>query len=100
MQIHYKTLQDGKWVTVNTYGGKLTENADQAISRDIMAHGMLNLDTHDIAPIMTVHDEDVSEIPEGEQDLEKYINYICELPDWAEGLPLKAEGWVGYRYRK
>lgn len=100
MQIHYKTMEDGRWVTTNTYGGKLTENAVQAVSRDLMASGMLELDNNDMTPIMSVHDELVAEVPEGEEDLERFSECMCILPDWAKGLPLKAEGWVGYRYRK
>ena len=33
-------------------------------------------------------------------DVERISAIMCELPDWAEGLPLAAEGGFMRRYRK
>ena len=100
LQLHYGTFSDGHWITTHTYGGKLTENIIQAISRDIMAEALIRLDKHGYTPVMSIHDESVSEVPDDGPSIEEYCKIMCELPDWAKGLPLKAEGWVGYRYRK
>lgn len=96
----YKTLSDNKWVDTSTYGGKLTENVVQALSRDLMAEALLRLDAAGYTPIMSVHDEAVSEVPEDFGSLEEHIAIMSEVPDWAAGFPIKAEGWVGKRYRK
>jgi DNA polymerase len=50
----------GRWGRVETYGGKLVENGTQAIARDVMADGMLNLDAAGFDVNMTVHDEIVA----------------------------------------
>ena len=32
--------------------------------------------------------------------LDQFIKIMTEIPEWAEGMPIKADGWEGYRYRK
>jgi DNA polymerase bacteriophage-type len=47
-----------------------------------------------------VHDEGISEVPEGEGSLDEYIAIMSQVPLWAEGCPVRAEGWRVKRYRK
>jgi DNA polymerase len=90
-----------KYVRQQTYGGKLTENIVQALSRDMMAEAMLLVDASGVyAPLLTVHDEIIAEVPEGQGSVEEFENLISTLPKWADGFPLAAEGWRGKRYRK
>ena len=84
------------------YGGKLVENAVQAIARDIMIHGMYNVDK-EYPVIATIHDELISEVLEfkaTQEDVDRYCRLICETPEWGKGIPLKAEGFVCDRYVK
>jgi DNA polymerase len=95
-----------KWERLYTYGGKLTENIVQAISRDLLVYGMLNVRKSGLPIVMHVHDEIVAEIPEryeqnAEAVIRKFESLITELPEWAKEIPLAASGsWVGRRYRK
>jgi len=82
-----------------TYGGRLVENIIQAIARDILVYGILNLEKAGFSVILTVHDENVVEIQE-ENQLEEVIEIMCQLPKWASGCPITAEGFVTSRYRK
>lgn len=89
---------DGGRGRADTYGGRLTENAVQAISRDLLAHGMLNLENNGFQTVGHVHDEVIVEAEAHWAD--RITELICEAPDWAKGLPLDAEGFACDRYRK
>lgn len=95
-----------QWSIQHTYGGKLTENVTQAIARDIMGNGMLNCEAAGYPIVLTVHDELIAEILAKllgtglGLSLEHFIKCMCDLPLWAAGMPMRAEGWVGERYKK
>lgn len=91
--------QTNQYVKKRTYGGKLVENAVQALSRDVLAHGILNLEEAGFPVLMTIHDENIVSITKKEQ-LEEVSKIMCELPAWAKGFPVAAEGFVCSRYRK
>ena len=73
-----------------------------------MAEAMLRCEAAGFPPILTVHDEIVAEVPvsqyidaDGEDEvLAEFISLLETLPSWAEGCPVAAEGWMGFRYRK
>lgn len=102
---HPKTSQ---WCQLKTYGGALAENVTQATARDIMAAGMLNVEAGGFPVVLTCHDELLAEIllalvealGGAQAVVKRFIALMCDLPKWAAGCPISAEGWVGERYRK
>jgi DNA polymerase len=91
-----------KWEKHSMYGGLWVENIVQAVSRDVMAEGMLNAEAAGFKVVLSVHDEVVAEIPEDapEDSLERFEKLLVTVPEWAAGFPLSTEGWRGKRYRK
>ena len=97
--ITYEGYEQGKWDRIKTYGPKLVENIVQ-VARDYLAAAMLRLDTAGYKIVMHVHDEVIIEVPEGEDCLEAVCQLMGQPLDWAPGLPLPADGYETYYYRK
>lgn len=90
------TFADPRGGRTPLYGGKLTENATQAVARDILAEAMVRLEDAGHRVVGHVHDELMVEGSE----LEEVTKIACEQPDWAKGLPLAVSGFMTDRYRK
>ncbi len=88
-----------KWERIESYGPKFVENIVQAISRDLLCHSMRKLDEAGLNIVMHVHDEVVLEVP-----LVICVQDICvlmgQVPPWAHGLLLRADGFECYFYKK
>lgn len=90
------------WTKTDTYGGSLTENITQAVARDCLAAAMLAMYREGLEILMHIHDEVVVESDENEAaaSLDK-MNAIMKIPPvWAEGLPLKGDGYISSYYKK
>ena len=85
-----------KWMRIETYGPKLVENIVQATARDLLALAMLRLRKRRF----NIHDEAVLEVPEGVSGVEEICQIMSEQPDWAAGLPLRADGYECAFYKK
>lgn len=93
--ITYEGLNDRKqWVRLHTTPGKITENADQAISRDLLVHGIKLANRRGLDVRLHVHDQVIALVAERSAEDKLHILKECmeEQPKWAEGLPLGAAG--------
>ena len=97
---YYAPNAAGQMVVQETFGGKLAENATQAIARDILAHALLTLEKNGYSAVFHVHDEAVIEMPIGQGSLEEACRLMAIAPDWAKDLPLRADGYECAYYRK
>jgi len=98
--ITYEGYEQGKWGRIKTYGPKLVENIVQGIARDCLAAAMLRLDKAGYRIVMHVHDEVVLEVQQDQDCLETVCQIMGEALPWAPGLPLPADGYETYYYRK
>lgn len=92
--------ENGKWGRIETYGPKLVENIVQGTARDLLAEAMLRLKKHGFDIMMHIHDEAVLEVPEGVSSVEEVCAIMAVQPEWAEGLPLRADGYECAFYKK
>jgi DNA polymerase len=89
------------WGRIFTHGGKLFENADQGLSRDILVNGMFNAEADGLPVVLHVHDEIGALVPETDTTALDRLNKAMTAPiDWAQNLPLSAEGYLGKIYVK
>lgn len=90
-----------QWGFQYTYSGKLVENCTQALCRDLLANALLNVEANGYPIVLHVHDEIICETPDlPEYNVAELERLMCELPEWAEGFPLVAEGAEMKRYAK
>ena len=61
---------------------------------------MMQLQKQELDIVLHVHDEAVVEVKEGEASVEEVCQLFATLPDWAEGLPLRADGYACQFYQK
>jgi DNA polymerase len=97
---YYGGKTGGRWVELQTWGGKLTENVVQAIARDCLAAAMKNLEMAGYRIVMHIHDEVILDVPEDEACLDHACLLMCQRIPWAPGLLLNAAGFVGDYYKK
>lgn len=101
-QLTYEGTEQGskQWGRIPTYGGKLTENIIQAIARDCLAESMLRLDEAEYRINFHVHDEVILDVPVGTGSMEEVENIMGQSIDWAPGLPLGADSFETFYYKK
>jgi DNA polymerase len=112
MSLYYENLQRSEQgfefqsnrKQVYTYGGKITENIVQALSRIVVTDALIRIayKRKDLHVCLTVHDEIVCVGPAEAADerMQDIIDLMCIPPSWAEDLPLAAEGGYDSGYSK
>lgn len=90
-----------QWGRISTYSGKAAENIVQGGSADILMDGLLAADGANYNPVLSVHDEIIAEPPDSPEFNDKGLSRLMtESSPWADGLPMTAKGFTGYRYHK
>jgi DNA polymerase I-like protein with 3'-5' exonuclease and polymerase domains len=95
LEFHYKTRKG----RTRIYGGKVVENACQAIARCIIAEQMMRIGKK-YKVVLTVHDAIAVCVPEAEAPQARAFVEECMrwTPNWAVGLPVNCESGMGSSY--
>jgi DNA polymerase len=83
--------------------GLVTENAVQAVAREVMASGMIRVEDAGIPLTLTVHDELLARVPNRlatPARLKRFEAKLVVVEPWMLGLPLAVEGKILRRYGK
>ena len=92
--------ENKKWSRIETYGPKLVENIVQGTARDLLAEAMLRVEKKGYPIVMHCHDEIIAEVPEDSGSVDEMCEIMAVQPKWAEGLPLRADGFECRFYKK
>jgi DNA polymerase len=96
----------GKNKQFNLWGGTLTENVTQRMSRDILAESVVRLEDSGVPVAFHSHDEvilvvDATEDEKRREEIKREAEQIMLItPDWCAGLPLGVDGNFCDRYTK
>lgn len=84
------------------WGGFVTENVTQRMARDVIGHGLLNLEDAGLPVRWHSHDEVILEADEdiAKAELERAKEIMRIPPPWAPDLPLAVEGGIFDHYVK
>jgi DNA polymerase len=99
----YEGVNDRKqWGRLHMTPGKIVENADQAMSRDLLIHGMHLAKMRGLDVRMHIHDQIVAlePIARAQEKLDLLVECMEEPPSWADGLPLGSEGHLSKMFVK
>ena len=103
MVLAYDTMVRGAVRTKEIWGGTVTENVDQAISRDMLAR-VIRAAAYErgYEVPLHVHDEAVLEVrcEEAEEAQAWLTDFMRKAPEWAAGVPLNSEPSIMGRYGK
>ena len=95
----FGNYKGANWGDVETYGGKLAENITSGVATDILAHGASNCEQAGYEIATLIHDEAISYHKTG-QTPEEFVRLLTDLPEWADELPIAAEGALAPFYTK
>lgn len=91
-----------RWHHGHLWGGSLIENFIQSIARDLLMIWIVECEKEEMPVVTHCYDEIVAMVPDDEADecLDIMDQIMCEVPDWAPGLPMASEGMTSKFYTK
>ena len=89
-----------RWEANTLYGGLQFNNIVQGLARDKLVASMFRLEAAGYPLVLTVHDENVSEVPQGFGSWQEYRDIMAMPDDWCPDMPTAVGAWEDKRYVK
>lgn len=89
-----------RWEAHSLYGGLQFNNVVQGLARDKLVASMFRLEAAGYPLVLTVHDENVSEVDEMFGSAAEYAAIMGEEDEWCPGMPTAVGAWEDRRYVK
>lgn len=89
-----------KWVRMKMIPGRNFENVVQGSARCAMMAGARRTTGAGYQLVGRIHDELASQMNRLFGSLPEYIRLMSTPDPWLDGIPIVAEGWQGFRFRK
>jgi DNA polymerase len=90
-----------KWTDgLALYGGLQFNNVVQGLARDKLVSSMFRLEERGYPLVLTVHDENLSEVDELFGSAEEYRAIMAEPDAWCADMPVAVSAWEDKRYVK
>lgn len=92
---------NNRFTILTDEGPVVVHNCCQTIARDILAPALLDAEQDGYLPVLSVHDEGLTETPDTPNyTVDRLVWHLAKGRSWTKGLPLAAEGFETYRYFK
>ena len=90
-----------RFTVLTDSGPVVVHNCCQTLARDILMPALQEAETRGYLPVLSVHDEAITEAPDTDEfSAQGLIEILSQNPKWADGLPLAAAGFEARRYKK
>lgn len=92
---------NSRFTVLTDFGPVVVHNCCQTVARDILVPSLAEAERRGYLPILSVHDEALTEVPDTDEfGADELVQILSTNPDWTPGLPLAAAGFQAYRYKK
>lgn len=89
-----------RWEPHVLYGGLQFNNIVQGLARDKLVSSMFRLEAAGYPLVLTVHDENVSEVDALFGSADEYRGIMAQPDDWCRDMPIAVSAWEDQRYVK
>jgi DNA polymerase bacteriophage-type len=100
LQVEYDAVDSytKRWGPQRLYGGLQFNNVVQGLARDKLVSSMFRLEDAGYPLVLTVHDDNTSEVDEMFGSAAEYGAIMAEPDEWCPTMPVAVQAWEGARW--